>query len=107
RMAWGASSFPQVFGVLLLVPLDLLIVGPHTFTSAKLEDSVASAWAALSIAVAVSLLLWSLYLFIKGLSVVAGIRMPRALAASSAALLCLVAIVVGFRFLAVALAGSA
>ena len=107
RMAWGASAFPQVFGILLLAPLDLIIVGPHTFTSAKLEDSVASAWAALSIALGVSLLLWSLYLFIKGLSVVAGIRMPKALAASAAAVVCLAAVVIAFRFAAVAFAGGA
>jgi hypothetical protein len=104
-MVWGASAFPQVFGM-LLVPLDLLIVGPETFTSAKLADSVASAWAALSIAVALALTLWSLYLFVKGVSVVSGIRSRKALAASSAAFLCLVVVVVAFRFAAVALAGG-
>jgi len=106
RMVWGASAFPQVFG-LLLVPLDLLIVGPSTFTSAKLADSVASAWAALSIAMALSLTLWSLYLFIKGVSVVSGIRLRKALAASTAAFLCLAFVVAAFRFAAVALGGGA
>ena len=106
RMVWGASAFPQVFGLLVLVPLDLLIVGPSTFTSARLADSVASAWAALSIAIALSLTLWSLYLFIKGVSVVSGIRLRKALGASTVALLCLAVVVLVFRFAAVALAGG-
>jgi hypothetical protein len=106
RMVWGASAFPQVFGLLILVPLDLIIVGPSTFTSEKLSDSVASAWAALSIAIALSLMLWSLYLFVKGVSVVSGIRFRKALLASTAALLCLGLVLVAFRFGALALAGS-
>ena len=106
RMVWGASAFPQVFGLVLLVPLDLIIVGPSTFTSAKLSDAVASAWAALSVAISLSLLVWSLYLFIKGVSVVSGIRLRKALAASAVALLCLALIVAVFRFGALALAGT-
>ena len=106
RLVWGAAALPQVFGLVFLIPLDLLIVGPSTFTSAKLSDSVASAWAALSIAIAMSLTLWSLYLFIKGVSVVSGIRLRKALAASTVALLCLVLVIAAFRFAAVAMAGT-
>ena len=105
RMVWGASAFPQVFG-LLLIPLDLLIVGESAFTSAKLVDSVANAWAALSVAITVALMIWSLYLFVKGVSVVSKIRMHKALLASIAALVCLAIVVFGFRFAAVALAGG-
>ena len=66
RLVWGAGAFPQVFALLLLLPLDLLIVGTDTFTSERLDDPLATGWAAFSIAMAVSLTVWSVYLFVRG-----------------------------------------
>jgi len=106
RLVWGASAAPQVIALALLVPLDLLIVGPASFTSQKLEDPVASAWAALSIALSVALAVWSIFLFVKGLEVVAGLRPMRAAVAAVAAAGCLAAVVIVFRFLAVLLSGA-
>lgn len=106
RLVWGASAFPQVFALILLLPIDLLVVGPSTFTSARPSDSVGSAWAALSIALGIALGAWSLLIFVKGVEVVAGSRTARSLSGVAVAVLCLAAIVVGFRFGVVALAGA-
>ncbi|MGH2808196.1 MAG: hypothetical protein ACRDKT_13085 [Actinomycetota bacterium] len=94
RLVWGASNFPQVFALVLLLPLDLAIVGTDTFTTAKLGDSLATAWAAFSIALAISVALWSLFLFVRGLEVAGGIGMKKALLATLMGLACL-AVVVG------------
>jgi hypothetical protein len=72
RLVWGASAFPQVLALLLLLPLDVLIVGPETFMSTRLTDPLATGWAAISIALAVSLAVWSTYLFARGIQVVMG-----------------------------------
>ncbi|CAN5566205.1 hypothetical protein BH24ACT26_BH24ACT26_00860 [soil metagenome] len=77
RLAWGASAFPLV-GVLLLLPLDLVLVGPSVFAIDPLSDSIATAWAALSIAVGVALAAWSLWLFLRGVEVASGLRLRRA-----------------------------
>ena len=49
RLVWGGASAPQVFALILLLPLDLSIAGPATFTDARFADSVSAAWASLSI----------------------------------------------------------
>lgn len=103
RMVWGAAAFPQVIALVLLLPADALVVGPEAFTSARLEDPVSSAWAALSIALAVAMALWSLGLLAKGWSVIAGVRMRGALLATLGAGLCLAVLVVALRSGALAL----
>ncbi len=93
RLVWGASAVPQVFVLLILLPLDLVIVGTDTFTTRPLGESLATAWAALSIALAISAAIWSLYLFLRGVEVSAGIRTRQALLGVAVAALCLVAVV--------------
>jgi hypothetical protein len=66
RLVWGAAAFPQVFALVLLLPLDLLIVGQDSFTTTELVDPVSTAWAAFSIALGVSALIWSLFLLYRG-----------------------------------------
>lgn len=106
RLVWGAAALPQVFGLLLLFPMDLAIVGPAAVTSVRLEDPLSAAWAALSVALSVALALWSLLLFVKGMQVAGGIPIGRALLASSPAVLCVAAVVVAIRFAAIGLAGA-
>jgi hypothetical protein len=73
RLVWGGSSLPQVFALIVLLPLDLSIAGQASFTDARFADSLSAAWASLSIAVAVALALWSLYLFFRGTQVATGL----------------------------------
>jgi hypothetical protein len=94
RLVWGAADFPQVFAVVLLLPLDLAIVGTDSFTTAKLDDSLATAWAAFSIALGICIAIWSLFLFVRGLEVAGGIGAKRAMVGTVIAFLCL-AVVVG------------
>jgi hypothetical protein len=96
RLVWGASALPQVFVMVVLLPLDLLLVGTSTFTTQPLDESLATAWAALSIAFALSLAIWSLYLFTRGLSVVGGLSVKRALAGLGVAVLCFGGVVGSF-----------
>jgi hypothetical protein len=106
RLIWGAAAFPQLLALALLLPADILIVGPEAFTSGRPADSVSSAWAALSIALGVVLAVWSAVLMVKGARVVAGASRGRAIGACALAGLCLGVIVTGVRFAAVALVGS-
>lgn len=92
RLVWGASAFPQVGALAFLLPLDLLIVGPATFTSTRLDDPVATGWAALSIALSISLAIWSLFLFFRGVEVAADLDKNRALGATALGLGCAVAV---------------
>lgn len=69
RIASGLAAFPQI-GALALVPLDLAIVGPQTFTTEPLIDSVSTAWAAISIALAAGLGLYSGWLLVRGTAAV-------------------------------------
>ena len=93
RLVWGASAFPQVAALLLLLPLDLLIVGVDTYTTGSLDDPLATAWAAFSIAIGISLAVWSLFLFVRGIEVAGGIGFWRAVGAAAAAALCVVLVV--------------
>jgi hypothetical protein len=106
RLIWGASALPQVFAVFVLLPIDLLIVGPGAFTSVRLEDPVSSAWMALSVAIAVALALWSVVLFVRGVQVAAGVPATRAALVSVPAMLCVAAILVAVRFAAMGIAGA-
>jgi hypothetical protein len=93
RLVWGASDFPHVFALVLLLPLDLAIVGTDSFTTAKLDDSLATAWAAFSIALGICIAIWSLFLFVRGLEVAGDIGAKRALAGTVIALACLTVVV--------------
>ena len=93
RLVWGAAAFPQVFALVLLLPLDLLIVGQDTFTTAELVDPVSTAWAAFSIALGVSALVWSFFLLFRGVGSATGLGAPRALACASGAVLSVVIVV--------------
>ena len=94
RLVWGASAFPQVFSLLFLLPLDLLIVGQDTFTTTELVDPVSTAWAAFSIALGMSALVWSLFLLFRGVGSATGLSGGRALVCAGSALVS-VALVVG------------
>jgi hypothetical protein len=90
---WGASAFPQVFALLFLLPLDLLIVGQDTFTTTRLVDPVSTAWAAFSIALGMSALVWSLFLLYRGVGSATGLGRGRALLCAAGAVLSVVVVV--------------
>ena len=93
RLVWGASALPQVFVLVLLLPLDLLVVGTDTFTTSSLDDSVSTGWAAFSIALGISAAIWSLFLFVRGVEVAGGLSLKRALVGTVVAIACLGAVV--------------
>jgi hypothetical protein len=97
RLVWGAAAFPQVF-VLLLVPLDLAVAGPPAFTAAPLGDSIAMAWAALSVAAGAALGVWSGWLFLRGMEVATNLRLRRAILVMLCAALCVSAILGTFAW---------
>ncbi|HEX2051135.1 MAG TPA: hypothetical protein VHJ34_10975 [Actinomycetota bacterium] len=105
RLVWGAAALPQVAGVLVLLPLDLAVVGPETFTSAPIDGTGAAVWAALSIAFAVALAGWSLVILWRGVEVAARTTAPRAAAAIPLAL-ATTAIVFGGFVAAASVAGA-
>lgn len=107
RLVWGAATLPQLGAWLVLLPLDLVIVGPDSFTTERLVDPVSALWTALSIALAVSLAAWSLFLFQRGLEVAGGLTWPRALGGIVAAAVVVGLLVAGASIGAAALAGVA
>lgn len=94
RVVWGASAFPQVFTVLVLLPLDLIIVGPEIFATTKPGDSVATGWASISVALGLLMAVWSLSLFVRGMQVVAKLDLVRAIGAVVVAGACLSLVIV-------------
>lgn len=107
RVVWGASDFPHTIGLVLLLPLDLIIVGSDTFTSEQLADSLATGWAALSIALSLSLAVWSLLIFVRGVEVAGSVSLLKAIGISLAGLVVLAIIVGGSVAGAAALGGGA
>ena len=107
RLVWGASALPQVLGLVVLLPLDLAIVGRELFTSERIVDTLPAAWAALSVALSVSLAAWSLFLFYKGVRAASGAGPWKALAGMGAAFGCLLFVTGGFLIGAVVLSGGA
>jgi hypothetical protein len=93
RLVWGAAAFPQVVALFVLLPVDLLIVGSDTFTSTRLSDPLAGGWAAISIALSISLAVWSTYLFARGVQVAAGSTWVASLVGSALALACSITLV--------------
>ena len=67
RVAWAFSDFPLAMYALLILPLDLLIVGPEVFSTDRPDGTFAMVWSALSVAVLVAVAVWSIFLFIRGL----------------------------------------
>lgn len=94
RLVWGASLFPQVLALFLLLPLDLLVVGRDSFTTAELTDPLSTAWAAFSIALGVSAVVWTLFLLVRGIQASTGLTGSRAVVGAAGALFSL-AVVVG------------
>ena len=103
RAVWGLSALPQVGVVGLLLPLDLIIIGTRTFMTTSLDDSLSTFWAALSIAFAISLAVWSLYLFVTGIRSLTGGSWRASAIATGVALGCTAvlvgALVIGASFL--------
>jgi hypothetical protein len=93
RLVWGTALLPQVFALIVLLPLDLAIVGTDTFTTNSLADPLSTAWAAFSIALSVSLAVWSLFLLVRGMEVAGELSMLRAGGGAAAAALCLLLVV--------------
>jgi hypothetical protein len=83
-----------------------LIVGRNLFTSERISDAVPALWAAISVALSVSIAAWSLYLFYRGIRAASGAPPGRAIAGMAVAIGCLVLVVGGFLLGAVALAGG-
>jgi len=94
RIVWGVAAFPQVFTVLVLLPLDLIIVGPEIFATTKPGDSVATGWASISIALGLLMTVWSVWLFTRGVQVVAHLGLLRAIGAVFVAATCLSLVIV-------------
>ena len=85
RLVWGTAAFPQVGLLFVLLPLDLFIIGTNVFSTDRLTDTVEMAWGAISIAIALSLAIWSAYLFVRGVQALSGVEMGRALAVTGVA----------------------
>ena len=87
RTIWGLASFPAAAGFVLLVVLDVFIAGREAYSSVE-GDSLVTGWAAGSLAIALSLGIWSLYLFVQGLRVAADVRPSRSIMVLLVAVLC-------------------
>lgn len=79
RIVWGLAALPQVIVMAILLPLDIAIVGPQSFTTGGLPDPVSTAWAAASIAISAAAAVWSVWLFFTGLHAAFGSGRWRAL----------------------------
>jgi hypothetical protein len=77
RLVWGASAFPQIAALIVLLPLDLALVGSKSFTTDRLVQSYETVWAALSISLSIALVVWSMYLFVRGIETATGLSMSR------------------------------
>jgi hypothetical protein len=94
RIVWGAAAFPQAFTVLVLLPLDLIIVGPEIFATTKPGDSLATGWASVSIALGLLMTGWSISLFARGVPIVGHLNLLRAIGAVIVAAACLSLVIV-------------
>jgi hypothetical protein len=106
RLSWGASALPQVFALLILFPLDVAITGRGLFTGERITATFPAIWAALSVALSVSLAAWSVYLFWRGVQTGSGASNSHAAIGVLAAAGCLALVVAAFLVTAVGLAGS-
>ena len=107
RIIGGLSGVPQLFALIVLLPIDAVLSGPATFTSQRMPTPVAEVWAAVSVAVAAGLAVWSAVLLIRGVQDVTGARLLQATGVGAVAICCLVVVTVGLLAGAVALSGIA
>ncbi len=107
RMVWGASAFPQLPALVVLLPLDIAIVGQGAFTTRPVSDSLSVTWIAVSIAITIALALWSIVLFVRGIEVVSRIDIARALVGVAIAVACFAVVVAGLSAAVLVIAGSA
>jgi hypothetical protein len=107
RAVWGAASFPLVFILFPLLALDVLLVGPASFTTERLSDPLSTGWAAISIAMGVALVIWWMFLLTRGFSATTGFSVWRSLPAPLVALVCAAGLMVGVRGLGLLLGGGA
>ena len=105
RLVWAAAACPMALGLLLL-PVDLLVVGPEAVTSSAPGETMETAWAALSISLHVAAAVWSLYLLFRGTQVVGRIGTGRAVAAIVAGLALVALLIAGLQAGLNALSGS-
>ena len=105
RLVWASAACPLALGLLLL-PVDLLVIGPEALTSSAPGETMATAWAALSISLHVAAAVWSLYLLFRGTQVVGRIDTGRAVAAIAAGLAIVVLLIAGLQVGLSALSGS-
>ena len=94
RFVWGAAAFPSIVAMAVLLPLDLLVVGPETFTTEELREPLSTAWAAFSLALGVSALGWGLWILLRGYAAATEVPTRRALVGVALAL-AVVAVVIG------------
>lgn len=106
RLIWGAAAFPQVASVFVLLPLDLLVVGAEAFTTDQMNDPVATAWTAISVALTVSLGAWSAFLFARGMQVTSELDTAGSVLAFLAAVVLTAVLVAAVGALALLVAGS-
>ena len=104
RMVWGQAGFPQIVALVLTLPLDLLLVGSDSYTTARIDDTLGTAWAALSVALGVAFLVWMLFLLWRGTEATTGVGLGPAAGATAGGLL---AGAVGLLAVGVALAALA
>ena len=105
RLVWAAAACPPALALLLL-PVDLIVVGPEAITSTGPTETMATAWAALSISLQVAAAIWSLYLLFRGTQVVGQLDIGRALAATVVALALVILLTAGLQAGLTALAGG-
>ena len=105
RLVWAAAAVPMALGLLLL-PVDLLVVGPEAVTSSVPGETMATAWAALSISLHVAAAVWSLYLLFRGTQVVGRIDAGRTVAAIVAGLALVALLIAGLQAGLSALSGG-
>ena len=74
RLAWSFADFPLATYLALILPLDLLLVGPEVFATEELDGTVAMVWGAVSVALALSAALWSAFLLWRGIEAATGVR---------------------------------
>jgi hypothetical protein len=106
RLAWGVSALPQVFALIVLLPLDVAITGRRLFTAEAIDATFPAIWGALSVALSVSLAAWSGFLFFRGIQTGSGAEPSHVAVGILAAAGCLALVVGGFLLGVMSLAGA-
>ena len=78
RLMWGVAAIPAATGFLLLVVVDILLAGREAYSEIS-GDTLVTGWTAGSLALAVAIGAWSLYLFVQALALAAEIRPRRSI----------------------------